>query len=65
MPQYEGLALKDISMYLSQHYPELFDYMPDPQEIHKVGKEWICNVCASVIGQPFNHWVKQQIEARN
>ena len=53
VPQYEGLSLKVIAEYLNNHHPELFDYMPDSQEIHKVCKEWICNVCVSVLGDEF------------
>ena len=35
VPQYEGLALKDISGFLNEGHEEVFDYMPDAQEIHK------------------------------
>ena len=65
MPQYEGLALKDIAQVLNEFHPEVYEYLPDSQEIHKVSKEWICNVCASVIGHNFQEWVKGQVETRN
>ena len=39
--------------------------MPDKGEIHKVSREWICNVVATVLGTTFTNWVKEQIEARN
>ena len=65
MPQYEGLSLKQIGVFLDAHHPEVFDYLPDSREIHKVSKEWICNVCATVLGDSFNDWVKQQVEERN
>ena len=39
--------------------------MPDRQEIHKVSKEWICNVCATVLGGVFSGWVRNRIEERN
>ena len=65
VPQYEGLALKDIAQVLNEFHPEVYEYLPDSMEIHKVSKEWICNVCASVIGSAFNQWVKAQCEARN
>ena len=39
--------------------------MPDSQEIHKVAKEWICNVCATILKGVFSGWVRDQIETRN
>ena len=39
--------------------------MPEDQEIHKIAKEWICNVCASVMKNVFTDWLKQRIEQRN
>ena len=39
--------------------------MPDSQEIHKVSKEWICNVCATILKGLFSGWVRARIEERN
>ena len=39
--------------------------MPDEPDIQKVPRQWILNVCAAVIGQPFRDWVTEQVEARN
>ena len=65
MPQYDGLALKHIALFLNSGHEHVWDYMPDSQEIHKVPKEWICNICATVLRGLFLGWVKNQIEARN
>ena len=65
VPQYEGLALKDISQFCALNHPEVGDYLPDQQEIHKAPKDWICNVIFSVVGSPFTDWVKLQVEVRN
>ena len=65
MPQYDGLALKHIALFLTSGYEYVWDYMPDAQEIHKVPKEWICNGCATVLRGLFTGWVKNQIEARD
>ena len=65
IPQYEGLGLKEISEWLGEFHPEVYDYLPDQQEIHRVPKEWICNVCYSVVGEEFARWVKEQVEIRN
>ncbi len=50
IPQYEGLALKHITARLDNGYQHVYDYLPDQQEIHKVPKEWICNVVATIVG---------------
>ena len=39
--------------------------MPDSREIHKISREWICNIIATVLGKKFTDWVKEQIENRN
>ena len=39
--------------------------MPDQQEIRKVSKEWICNICVTVLGGVFSGWVRNRIEERN
>ena len=33
--------------------------------MQRLPKQWICNVAATVIGQPFRDWVKDQINNRN
>ena len=38
VPQYDGLSLRDISLFLGEGHGHVFDYMPDNQEIHKVSK---------------------------
>ena len=65
VPLYEGLALKNIAAFLEDGHAEVFDYFPDQQEIHKVSKDWICNICATVLKGVFSGWVRNQIEERN
>ena len=60
VPAYENLTLKHIGDFAAQH-PAIADYFPDAPDLDKVPKQWICNVLAAVIGQPFRDWVKQQI----
>ena len=40
-------------------------YLPDDPDLRKVPKQWIVNVCAAVVGQPFKDWVSDQVEDRN
>jgi len=65
IPQYEGLALKHITARLDNGFQHVYDYLPDQQEIHKVPKEWICNVVYTVVGAPFHTWVKGVVQERN
>ena len=43
----------------------MYRYLPDSREIHKVPREWICNIIASVLKNIFTDWIKKQIEDRN
>ena len=63
-PQYENLTLHCIGEF-AKDYPEISHYLPDAPDIPKTPKQFIVNLCAAVIGQPFKDWVKQQVEARN
>ena len=65
VPQYDSLTIKKISMFLMDGHDWVFTYMPDNQEIHKVSREWICNVCASVLKTTFTDWLRKQINERN
>ena len=65
VPYYESLTLNRISDFLLDGHSHVFQYMPDRQEIHKVNKEWICNICASVLKNIFTDWVKLKIKKRN
>ena len=65
IPQYEGLSLKDIADFLSQGHEHVWLYMPDRQEIHKVPKQWLANICNSILKNIFADWVKLKIEERN
>ena len=40
-------------------------YLPDEPDLSHVPKQWIVNVCAAVIGEPFKQGVRDQIEERN
>ena len=65
VPYYESLSLQKISEFLNSTQNDVHRYMPDKQEIHKVSREWICNICASVLKTTFTDWIRVQIEKRN
>ena len=64
VPSYENLALKLIYAYFEQHR-EVLEFLPDGKELLKTPKAWICNVGATVIGEPFQVWVGERIKERN
>ena len=39
--------------------------MPIQRELHKISREWIYNVIATVLGDVFTDWVKDLIDDRN
>ena len=65
MPHYENLSLDKIKAFCSGHHNDIDNYLPDKKELFKVSREFICNVCATVLKNIFTDWVKEQIEERN
>ena len=64
--RYEGLGVKEIRTYLDEQHPEVYAYLPEPSlELPKTPKQWIANVCATVLHDEFSKWVKDQVEARH
>ena len=60
MPGYDNLTLKHIGAFITQQ-PNIMDYFPDEPDLKKVPKQFIVNVAAAVIGQPFRRWVSEQV----
>ena len=40
-------------------------HMPEEREIAKLPKQWVINVASTVIGEPFDQWIKARIIERN
>ena len=64
LPHYKCLSLEKIFTFISD-LPRIDSYLPDEPDLSHVPKQWIVNVCAAVIGDPFKQWVREQIEERN
>ena len=44
---------------MDENHPEVYDYLPEPElELPKTPKQWIANVCSSVLEEKFSKWVK-------
>ena len=56
--------LKDISNFLAKH-EMAFAYFPDGKEQQKLPKQWVVNVALTLIGKPFNDYIREQITYRN
>ena len=51
---------------MDDHHPEVYAYLPEPNlELPKVSKQWLGNVCATVLKERFSNWVKAQVEVRH
>ena len=51
---------------MDDHHPEVYAYLPEPSlELPKTPKQWLANVCATVLHEEFSKWVKDQVEVRH
>ena len=64
VPQYEGLAIKDILEFVSDK-PQVEYYLPEDIDLPKIPKQFIIDICATVLGDQFHIWIRDQIEERN
>ena len=59
------MTLDKIIDFLKKEHAHVLEYLPDAKEIHKVAKEWICNVIATILKEEFTDWMKDKVEERN
>ena len=52
MPHYKCLSLERMFEFVAGQ-PKIELYLPDEPDLTHVPKQWIVNVCAAVIGEPF------------
>ena len=65
VPQYDGLSVEKMLLFLDQFEP-MHTHLPDQrQEILKLPRQFIINVAATVVGEPFLEFVKKAIADRN
>ena len=64
MPQYENLNIPKI-LAKAKETPRVADYLMDDRDMHRVPRQWLVNVAYTLIGDPFNTWVTEQIAQRN
>jgi len=64
IPQYKALTIDKIAAYVAPHNV-VADYLPVHKEICKLPKQWIANVCHTLLGAIFSNWVREQVDQRN
>ena len=64
VPQFEGLAIKDIFEY-AQNSPAVERALPPSKEIAKLARSYLANVVYTLMGQSFQVWVSSQVNVRN
>jgi hypothetical protein len=64
VPQFEGLAIKDIFGYAC-NTPAVENALPPSKEIAKLCRGYLANVVYTLMGDPFQQWVNQQVARRN
>ena len=65
VPQYENLTIEKIKAFTTTKHFDIDCHLPDPIDLHKVSREYILNIIATVMGSSFTDWVNEQIEERN
>ena len=64
--RYEGLGVKEIRSYLDEKHPDVYQYLPEPElELPRTPKQWIANVCATLLKEEFVSWVKLKVDERH
>ena len=64
VPAYVTLKLEEIFSFFMQH-EAVIAYMSDDKELRRMPKQWVCNVGATIIGQPFIDWCAERVLTRN
>ena len=64
VPQFEGLAIREIFDF-ALHSNDVMTCLPPDKEILKLSRGYLSNVIYTVMGEPFQQWVTEQVNRRN
>ena len=64
VPQFEGLAIKDIFEF-AKNTLGVERALPPGKEIGKLARCYLANVVYTIVGEPFQAWVTSQVNMRN
>jgi hypothetical protein len=48
-----------------KNYEIVADYLPDHRDVYRIPRQFLVDVLKTVVGDPFDNWIKQQISQRN
>ena len=58
VPQYETLTISKVLEFAAS-YPGIEDHLPDARDLPSIPRQWIINICYSIIGQDFSDFVRE------
>jgi hypothetical protein len=64
VPFYKNLSIENM-LDFAKAYAEVFNFLPEERDWHRLPRQWIIDILASVIGKPFQEWVNKRIYERN
>jgi hypothetical protein len=64
VPQFEGLAIQQIFQFAC-NMVDVQNALPPSKEISKLSRSYLANVIYTIVGEPFQQWVHQQVNIRN
>ena len=64
VPFYSGLSIEQI-LDFGGKYVDVQNAFPDKKETLKFERAYICNVIHSLVGEDFQQWVDNRVNARN
>ena len=68
IPQFESLAVKDMRKFIYEHPTKeiILKYFPtENKEWEKLPRQYVANVIYTVVGEGFQQWVQDNVNARN
>ena len=62
-PHIEGLTLPEIMNFI-RRFPQILEYLPEEEELHRVGREFVCNVAYTLRPNEFTAFVREKEQLR-
>jgi len=59
-PYYKNLTIEKMFEF-AENYGHVFKYFPDKRDIYRLPRQFVINVMATVIKEPFEKWIDEQI----
>ena len=63
-PQYQSLSIAHV-LEFAFSYPNVRDYFPEDRDMPRLPREWILNMCHSLLKDDFQNFIDNKVEDRN